>query len=506
LVSGVASLEIFSASTQDSGRYSVRVKNAKGEDETQCKLDSAGSGGSGVRFKESMSVDGSARPTRDRSAAAQVAVPPPSSEEKYSLEFESTSTSSTSRTEMRSSTSATSVSRASERSSAAENRRRYPPAPSTAAADDIGIAWDLDGKPAQAEEGALEIRTSGTSSSLLLPDALVEDSGLAEGAGGPGENRRASRGRCRSKTASRSSWALKASGGVTAVRWTANGKPVSADFEQPSAAVAQCSVRVAPPPDEAGRSVRAAGDFASRRTVQAGAESTVAAKAIAAWTDSHLDKGERNCNWPAIKRWRPLEAGVSRLRPLLEHRRGRRDRLRALQDRPDWPGRCQETACFSLQAGRRSGAPVAATAAAANANRPRRCRRRSAAPPPNPVWSRRLRQSRQLPGQHNRFPAVTALCFNCLLGGVAVALSMRSHSLLARRDRRDAEGQPSRAAADRRRAVAYGRVAAPNVARLAAYLASIDLGGQRAAAGSGVGAGRDGGAVRGSLERFARQD
>uniref|UniRef100_A0A1I8F5E4 Ig-like domain-containing protein n=1 Tax=Macrostomum lignano TaxID=282301 RepID=A0A1I8F5E4_9PLAT len=362
VVSGVASLEIFLR--QHAG---LRPLFGPGEDETQCKLDvcesrvkSAGSGGSGVRFKESMSAStGSARPTRDRSAGGAGGGSSTIVEEKYSLEFESTSTSSTSRTEMRSSTSATSVSRASERSSrqkqteistssaseapkaAPEVTKKLPAALTAkegdrvelsctfnAAADDIGIAWDLDGKPAQAEEGALEIRT------LLLPDALVEDSGLytctARQVGASAKTScrltveapkaQAAQVKIDAHRASLSvkdgepfELALKASGGVTAVRWTANGKPVSADFEQVSdpasgafllksvealfpddsgqyraellaadsavAAVAQCSVRVAPPPDEPDAPSELLETFPESATVQAGAAVTVACKA-----------------------------------------------------------------------------------------------------------------------------------------------------------------------------------------------------------------------------------
>uniref|UniRef100_A0A1I8FPL9 Ig-like domain-containing protein n=1 Tax=Macrostomum lignano TaxID=282301 RepID=A0A1I8FPL9_9PLAT len=208
----------------------------------------------------------------------QVAVPPPSSR-KYSLEFESTSTSSTSRTEMR----LIDQRHLREPRVGAElpaetdgdihvisqggRPGRAELAPSTPLPMTSASAWDLDGKPAQAEEALSRSARRGTSSSLLLPDALVEDSGCNTCTCSATPKAQAAQvkidahpRRCRSKMASRSSWRLKASGG-TAVRWTANGKPVSADFEQypepncspltqPSPPWPSASVRVAPPPDE----------------------------------------------------------------------------------------------------------------------------------------------------------------------------------------------------------------------------------------------------------------
>uniref|UniRef100_A0A1I8H545 TITIN protein n=1 Tax=Macrostomum lignano TaxID=282301 RepID=A0A1I8H545_9PLAT len=186
---GIASFRRAALSSSAAPLTACRRRRCSGQ--RTCKLDvcesrvkSAGSGGSGVRFKESMSVD---RLSETYSRSQRSGAGGGSStivEEKYSLEFESTSTSSTSRTEMRSSTSATSPRVGAELpaetdgdihvisvrgpKAAPEVTKKLPAALTAkegdrvelsctfnAAADDIGIAWDLDGKPAQAEEGAL---------------------------------------------------------------------------------------------------------------------------------------------------------------------------------------------------------------------------------------------------------------------------------------------------------------------------------------------------------------
>uniref|UniRef100_A0A1I8FMH0 Ig-like domain-containing protein n=1 Tax=Macrostomum lignano TaxID=282301 RepID=A0A1I8FMH0_9PLAT len=123
---------ITTCSTQDSGRYSVGLKNAKGEDETQVQAGRA-AWRQGVRFKESMSVD---RLSETYSRSQRSGAGGGSStivEEKYSLEFEfHIDQFNVAARRCAQSTSATSVSRASERSSRQKEtdgdiHRRRPP-------------------------------------------------------------------------------------------------------------------------------------------------------------------------------------------------------------------------------------------------------------------------------------------------------------------------------------------------------------------------------------------